>query len=29
MRRRLGLYGKYNLDVRRFASVPDVENFGY
>jgi hypothetical protein len=29
MRRRLGLYGQYNFNVRRFTSVPTVENFNY
>jgi hypothetical protein len=29
LRRHLGLYGQYNFDVRRFASVPAAENFSY
>jgi len=29
MRWHLGLYGQYNFDVRRFASVPAAENFSY
>jgi hypothetical protein len=29
MRRLLVLYGQYNFNVRRFASVPTVENFSY
>jgi hypothetical protein len=29
LRWHLGLYGKYNFDVRRFASVPAAENFSY
>lgn len=29
MRRHLGLYGQYNFDLRKFASVPAAENFSY
>jgi TnpA family transposase len=29
MRRHLGLYGQYNFNVKRFASVPAAENFSY